>query len=60
MTDVGRFPPAKGEDVMVPLSSEEMAAVDAWRDTQDDKPNRGESVRRLMAIALQDRRQKPR
>ena len=42
------------------LSADEAEALDAWIASQDDRPSRAEAMRRLMAIALRDRRQKPR
>jgi hypothetical protein len=46
--------------VGVRLPPDQLAAVDAWAAGQDDKPSRPEAIRRLIAIAVADRRQKPR
>ena len=42
------------------LSDDEARALDAWIAAQDDSPSRAEALRRLLAIALRDRRPKPR
>ena len=46
--------------VELQLSEDEAQALDAWIAAQDDSPSRAEALRRLVAIALRDRRQKPR
>jgi metal-responsive CopG/Arc/MetJ family transcriptional regulator len=47
-------------EVTVEFAPEMAAEIDSWIETQGDKPSRSEAIKRLTAIALRDRRQKPR
>lgn len=49
-----------GADIHLKLDAAEAAALDAWAARQDPPPRRDEAVRQLLAMALADRRQKPR
>jgi hypothetical protein len=46
--------PATGErpQTSVRLDPEMWKSIDAWRDAQDDRPLRSESIRRLLDLAL--------
>lgn len=49
----GRPPGRKlGETLPLRLTPELMAGVDAWRESQADKPSRSEAIRRLVEKAL--------
>lgn len=56
----GPAPTGKGTPVQVRLQHDQLAEVDAWRESRADKPSRPEAIRQLIAIAMQDRRQAPR
>lgn len=45
------------ERVDIRFRREVLTAVDAWRDRQDDKPNRPEAIRRLVEKALDSKDQ---
>ena len=49
-----------GKTVQVRLPADLLARIEAWEDGQADSPSRSETIRRLVLIALNDRRQKPR
>ncbi len=53
-------PADTGKTVQVRLPADLLAKVEAWEDVQTDAPSRSETIRRLIGIALNDRRQKPR
>jgi hypothetical protein len=42
------------------MPPDQLADLDAWIAAQTDTPSRPEALRRLAALALQDRGQKPR
>jgi hypothetical protein len=44
-----------GTLIGVRLLPDPLAAVDAWREAQDDKPTRPEAIRRLVDLALKAR-----
>ncbi len=48
----GPAPTGKGTLIGVRLQPEQLAAVDAWRERQDDKPTRPEAIRRLVERAM--------
>ncbi|OSJ09252.1 hypothetical protein BST63_36230 [Bradyrhizobium canariense] len=49
-----RGPPStgKGTQIQVRLQPDDLTAVDAWRDEQDDVPTRPEAIRTLMRLSL--------
>jgi hypothetical protein len=59
ITKKKRGPPATGIGTLVGvrLQPDDLAAVDAWRDEQDDAPTRPEAIRRLVEIGLKARKQ---
>lgn len=59
ITKKRRGPPATGIGTLVGvrLQPDDLAAVDAWRDQQDDAPTRPEAIRRLVEIGLEARKQ---
>lgn len=48
----GRPATGRGHPVLVRLSDEQLASVDAFRDREDDRPTRPEAVRRLVEKGL--------
>ncbi len=44
----------------VRVAPDQLAFIDAWREGVSDKPSRPEAVRRLLALAIQERRKSPR
>ena len=48
----GPAPTGKGTQIQVRLQAEDLAAVDEWRDHQDNAPTRPEAIRTLMRQAL--------
>jgi len=53
----GRPPGEKyAAPVPVRLTPEQLAYVDAWRQSQDDLPSRSEAIRRLVEEALKAKR----
>ena len=48
----GPAPTGKGVLVGVRLQPDDLAALDAWIDAQDDKPSRPEAVRKLMRLGM--------
>jgi hypothetical protein len=59
ITKKKRGPAATGIGTLVGvrLQPDDLAAVDAWRDEQDDAPTRPEAIRRLVEIGLKARKQ---
>lgn len=49
----GPVPTGKGSPILVRLQPEPLAAVDAWREDQPDKPTRPEAIRRLVEKGLE-------
>jgi hypothetical protein len=47
----GPLPTGKGTQVVVRLQPDDLALVDAYAATQDDKPSRPESLRRMAGLA---------
>jgi hypothetical protein len=47
-----RRSPEKGTLIGVRVQPDDLAAVDAWRDKQEDQPSRPEAIRRLVEIGL--------
>jgi hypothetical protein len=47
-----RRSPEKGTLIGVRLQPDDLAAVDAWRDKQDDAPTRPEAIRALVRKSL--------
>lgn len=56
----GPKPTGKGVNVGVRLQPDQMTALDAWIGRQADEPSRPEAMRRLLTMALSDRRAGPR
>lgn len=50
----------EGIEILVRLASAEAAALDEWAGRQEKPVERPEAVRQLIAMALSDRRQRPR
>jgi Arc/MetJ-type ribon-helix-helix transcriptional regulator len=46
------------QKMLIGLTDEQVAAIDEWRRTEVDLPNRSEAVRRLVEIALAARKAK--
>jgi hypothetical protein len=51
---VGRGRPRTGSDPMIGLraSSELRASIEAWAESQDDRPKLSEAIRRLVELGL--------
>jgi len=43
------------QKVLIGFTEEQIAAIDEWRRTQNDLPNRSEAVRRLVERALDEK-----
>ncbi|POR40238.1 hypothetical protein CRT23_25070 [Methylobacterium sp. V23] len=58
VTPKRRGRPATGKDpaTSIRLAPELRAEIDAWSDTQPDKPKRSEAIRRLVEEALKAKR----
>lgn len=54
-------PPTTGKGVLIGgrWQSPDVDAIDAWRDQQEDKPDRAEAVRRLVRLGLERPANKP-
>ncbi len=48
----GPAPTGQGVPVLVRLHPEQLAALDAWIESQPDAPSRPEAVRRILAAGL--------
>lgn len=52
----GPLATGKGTQIQVRLQPDDLAAVDAWRDEQDDSPSRPEAIRMLLRQSLRGKR----
>jgi len=54
-------PPTTGKGVLIGgrWQSADVDAIDAWRERQEDKPDRAEAVRRLVRLGLEQSPKKP-
>lgn len=52
----GPAPTGKGTPVQVRMQTDALAKVDAWAKSENDKPTRPEAIRRLIDVALRERK----
>jgi hypothetical protein len=48
----GPAPTGKGLQIGARWQPSMVAAIDAWREAQEDRPERGEAIRRLVELGL--------